>query len=171
MADVIQQAAMLFAKRWCYSTRRDVIQHASVHNKLGSTRGERMSNANSGGKQLVARSFDLTTSVGLTEALRAAKDPDLLLLIGGPIPYLAKKLFDKGAELIRETANSTNSTIQEQRQAAVDIIKAGKDNNASSLEVTLDQKAGINLGSEIEGIPLKFSVGKSGKMTIKVEYK
>lgn len=130
-----------------------------------------MSNEDKSGKQLVARTFDLTTSAGLTEALRAAKDPDLLLLIGGPIPYLAKKLFDKGAELIRETANSTNSTIQEQRQAAVEIIKAGKDNNASSLEVTLDQKAGIDLGSEIEGIPLKFSVGKSGKMTIKVQYK
>jgi hypothetical protein len=132
---------------------------------------QRMSTANNSGRQLVTRSFDLTTSAGLTEALRAVKDPDLLLLIGGPIPYFAKKLFDKGAELIRETTNSTNSTIQEQRQAAVEIIKAGKDNNASSLEVTLDQKAGIDLGSEIEGIPLKFSVGKSGKMTIKVEYK
>ncbi len=87
------------------------------------------------------------------------------------MPYLAKKIFDRGAELIRETANSTNSTIQEQRRVAVDIIKSGKNNNASSLEVTLDQQAGIDLGSQIEGIPLKFSVGKSGKMTIKVEYK
>jgi hypothetical protein len=122
--------------------------------------------------KLVARSFDLTTAAGVSEAIRAAKkDPDLLLLIGGPIPYLAKKLFDKGAEPIREAANSTNSTIQEQRQAAVEIIKAGRDNNASSIEITLDQKAGIDLGSEIEGIPLKFSVGKSGKMTIKVKYK
>ncbi|WP_090143343.1 hypothetical protein [Limnohabitans sp. DM1] len=130
-----------------------------------------MNISNGNGKKLVARSFDLTTSAGVRDAIRAAKDPDLLLLLGGPIPYLAKKLFDKGAELIRETANSTNSTIQEQRQAAVEIIKAGKVNNASSIEVTLDQKAGIDLGSEIEGIPLKFSVGKSGKMTIKVEYK
>lgn len=127
--------------------------------------------SNTVGKQLEVRSFDLTTSEGMSKALRAAKDPDLLMLIGGPFPYLAKKLFDKGAELIREAASSTNSTIQEQRQAAVEIIKAGKDNNASSLEVTLDQKAGIDLGSEIEGIPFKFSVGTSGKMTIKVEYK
>jgi hypothetical protein len=29
----------------------------------------------------------------------------------------------------------------------------------------------IDLGSEIEGIPLKFSVEKSEKITIKVEYK
>lgn len=130
-----------------------------------------MGNLNSAGKQMVTRSFDLTTSAGLSEAIRASIDPDLLLLIGGPLPYLAKKLFDKGAELIRESADSTNSTIQEQRQAAVEIIKAGKDNNVSSLEVTLDQKAGIELGSAIDGIPLKFSVGKSGKMTIKVEYK
>jgi hypothetical protein len=125
----------------------------------------------SNGNKLVARSFDLTTLEGVTEAIRAAKDPDLLSLIGGPIPYLAKKLFDKGVELIRETANLTNPTIQEQRQAAVEIIKAGKDNNASSIEITLDQKAGIGLGKEIDGIPLKFSVGESGKMTIKVEYK
>jgi hypothetical protein len=128
-------------------------------------------NQETSNKRLVARSFDLTTSTGLNDALRAAKNPDLLLLIGGPIPYLAKKLFDKGVDLIREASNSTNTTIQEQRKAAVEIIKAGKDNNASSLEVTLDQHVGIDLGSEIEGIPLKFTVGKSGKMTIKVEYK
>jgi hypothetical protein len=132
---------------------------------------ERVMNNSNSVKQLVARYFDLTTSTGLRDAIRVAKDPDLLLLIGGPLPYLTKKLFDKGAELIREAANSTNSTIQEQRQAAVEIIKAGKDSNASYIEVTLDQKAGLHLGSEIEGIPLKFSVGKSGKMTIKVEYK
>ena len=130
-----------------------------------------MNNSNSSKKQLVARSFDLTTSAGLTDAIRAVKDPDLFLLAGGPLPYLAKKLFDKGVELIKETAISTNSTIQEQRQSAVEIIKAVKDNNASSLEITLDQNAGIDIGSELEGIPFKFSVGKSGKMTIKVEYK
>lgn len=130
-----------------------------------------MNTSNSHRNKLVARSFDLTTATGVSEAIRAAKDPDLLFLIAWPIPYLAKKLFDKGSELIRETASSTNSTIQEQRQAAVDIIKAGRDSNASSIEVALDQRAGIDLGSEIEGIPLKFSVGKSGKMTIKVEYK
>jgi hypothetical protein len=104
-------------------------------------------NQETSNKRLVARSFDLTTSTGLNDALRAAKNPDLLLLIGGPIPYLAKKLFDKGVDLIREASNSTNTTIQEQRKAAVEIIKAGKDNNASSLEVTLDQHVGIDLGS------------------------
>jgi len=92
-------------------------------------------------------------------------------LLTSPTAYLAKKLFDKAAELVRETANSTESTIREQRQAAIDIIKAGKESNASSLEITLDQKAGIDLGAAFEGIPLKFSVGKFGKMTVKVEYK
>lgn len=130
-----------------------------------------MNTSNSNRNKLAACSFDLTTPAGVSEAMRAATDTDYLLLIGGPIPYLVEKLLGKGAELIRETAYSTNSTIQEQRQAAIEIIKSGRDNNASSIEVTLDQKAGIDLGSEIEGIPLKFSVGKSGKMTIKVEYK
>lgn len=51
------------------------------------------------------------------------------------------------------------------------MIKAGKENGASSVEVTLDQKAGIDIESVLEGVPLNVTVGKSGKMMIKVDYK
>jgi hypothetical protein len=88
-------------------------------------------------------------------------------LIAGPLPYVAKKLFDKGARLTIPSI----STLEEQKQAAIEIIKAGKEHNASSLEITLDQKVGIELGSKIEGIPIQVIAGKSGKVTIKVQYK
>lgn len=130
-----------------------------------------MNTSSGNGKNLISRSFDLTTLAGLRDAIRATKDSDLLLLVGGPIPYLTKKLFEKKSGPIREIADSTDSVIQEQKKMAIDIIKAGKDNNASSIEITLDQKAGIDLGGEVEGIPLNFSFGNSGKMTIRVEYK
>jgi hypothetical protein len=130
-----------------------------------------MSNAEKKVRKLSGRSFDLTTEAGRSEALQTLENINNLLMLANPGLYFAQKLLDKAVGIARENINSTESTIQEQRQAAIDIIKAGKENNASSLEITMDQKAGIDLGTKFEEIPLKFSVGKSGKMTIKVEYK
>ena len=52
----------------------------------------------------------------------------------------------------------------------IEIIKAGKDSGAESLEVILLQKASLGFGSDIEGIPIKVMVDKSGNMTLKVKY-
>ena len=113
--------------------------------------------------------FDLTTRDGLLEAVKQLKDKDLLLLLVpglGPMAYLGKKAIDAGEKLFA----STEATIEQQRQAAVEIIKAGKDSGAESLEVTLSQKAGLNFGSDVDGIPIQVMVGKSGSMTLKVKY-
>lgn len=112
---------------------------------------------------------DVTSQGGMKKALEMVNHPAMRVMFPGF--FLGKYLFDKGTEYIKGNSETTKTTIQEQRDAAVEIIKAGKHNNAESLELTLDQAAGVDIGSEIEGIPLKFSIGNSGKMTIHVKYK
>ena len=101
--------------------------------------------------------FDLTT----VEGKKSAKELAEIMGFGLHV-FLIEKVFD---------FFSNDDTIKEQRQTAVDIIKAGKENNADEIEVTLDQNAGIDIQSEIEGIPAKIKIGKDGKMKIKVKYK
>ena len=131
-----------------------------------------MNTPNDDDDKLATPSFDLTTEAGLNEALRILKDRKwwVMAALANPAlagPILAIQALDKGLDLIRDS----KSTIQKQREATIEIIKAGKDNNASSLEVTLDQRAGIDLGSELQGVSLNFAAGTEGKMTIKVQYK
>lgn len=117
--------------------------------------------------------FDLTTKEGLRAAIEQLKDKDLLLLlipVYGPAAYIGKKAAE-AVEAAGRLFVSTESTVEQQTKAAVEIIKAGKEAGAESLEVILSQQAGIDLGSEIDGIPIKVIIGKSGKMTIKVTYR
>jgi len=39
------------------------------------------------------------------------------------------------------------------------------------MKITLDQTAGVDIGAELEGIPFKAKIGKSGKMILEVKYK
>ena len=107
---------------------------------------------------------------GMENAKKAILKPDLLLLaipIYGIAIYAAKKLWD----LIPYSQRSPNqTTIKAQTEAAIKLIITGKEHGAKRLEVTLDQEAAIDIGSKIEGIPIKIKVGKSGSMTLKVEY-
>lgn len=81
-----------------------------------------------------------------------------------PIPWFTKKAFDWAAR-------SDTGTIAAQKQAAIDLIKAGKENGVDSMRITLDQTAAIEFGSGIGCIPIKCKIGKSGHMTIEVHYK
>lgn len=101
----------------------------------------------------------------LRETCKRISDEDLLLLLlpGGPVVYVGKKLYDYLA--------TTESTIDQQKKAAVEIIKQGKESSISRIKITLDQKAGLDFGAEVEGLPVKMMMGKSGSMTLEVEYK
>jgi len=107
-------------------------------------------------------SFNLTSTRGVKDALEKYGGPILL----GPYYYLFK-----GAKSLLDKYLDSPSTIEQQRDTAVAIIKAGKDQGVDSMKITVDQMAGIDLGSELNGVPLKFSVGKNGQMTIEVTYK
>jgi len=99
--------------------------------------------------------FDLTTVEGRQVV-------PLMLGLNPLTKFVVEKVF----ELF-----SNEDTIKEQRKTAIDIIKSGKENNVDELEITLDQNAGVDIQSEIEGIPVKIKIGKDGKMNIKVKYK
>ena len=53
----------------------------------------------------------------------------------------------------------------------IDIIRAGKENGADEIEITMSQKAGVGLSSDIDDVPIEFIVGASGTMKLKVKYK
>lgn len=113
--------------------------------------------------------FDLTTKAGIAEAVKSFNSKDLAHLI---FPWWRpiEVLIEVATETIKDLSSATEATIKEQRDAAIAIIKAGKEHGAETMEVTMDQKAGFDLGSNVDGIPISVSLGKSGKMTIKVQY-
>lgn len=39
------------------------------------------------------------------------------------------------------------------------------------LKITMSQKAGVGLSSDVDGVPIEFIVGASGTMKLKVKYK
>jgi hypothetical protein len=61
--------------------------------------------------------------------------------------------------------------LVEQRKVAIDIIRAGKENSADEIEITMSQKAGVGLSSDVDGVPIEFIIGASGTIKLKVKYK
>lgn len=111
--------------------------------------------------------FDITTKAGLLETLKFLDSDPRFESMGDPISRFGIK---KAAHALESLLSTTESTLQQQRQTAVDIIKAGKDAGVDSLEVTLDQHVGLHFGSNVDGIPIKATMGKSGSMIIKATY-
>jgi hypothetical protein len=119
-------------------------------------------------------SYDLTTPKGMAEAVAnfAKENPaKAVIAILNPLGFLGLEFGEKIFKSVLEPFEHPEKMIDAQRQAAVDLIKAGKEHGASKISVTLDQKAGIDIGSELKDFPLKFSVGSDCKMKIDVEYK
>ncbi|AOJ16661.1 hypothetical protein WJ02_24440 [Burkholderia vietnamiensis] len=102
----------------------------------------------------------------------AVKERDFFERLYGPVFDFAKSMFDKGIELVR-SATDTTTTIKEQCDAAIAIIKAGREEGVKSVEITMDVDAGAELGAKFgKDVDVRvFKVGKTGKMTMKVEYK
>ena len=103
--------------------------------------------------------FNLTTPDGRKQALGSF---DKYGWIYAPQIWVLKKVVDW---------ISSPDTIQEQRKTAIDLIKAGRDNGVDEMRITLDQTAGVDIGAEVEGIPVKAKIGKSGEVTLEVKYK
>lgn len=115
----------------------------------------------------MSKSYDLTTKAGLSEALSSISDhPAYQVLTFNPTAYLLGKAFD-----LIKSAFDNGPTIEAQRETAEAMIKAGKDNGASSIELTMDQDAGLSLKGKLGMENIEAKVGKSGKMTLKVNYK
>ncbi len=112
-----------------------------------------------------SQKFDLTTEEGHKNAL--ATDAFVLPPIT-PLLMIGKALFDGISYL---TSGANKKEIEEQRKVAINIIRAGKENGADEIEITMSQKAGVGLASDVDGVPIEFIVGASGTMKLKVKYK
>ncbi|KWZ31658.1 hypothetical protein QZM22_23760 [Burkholderia oklahomensis] len=102
----------------------------------------------------------------------AIKERDFFERLYGPVSDFAKSMFDKSIELVR-SATDTTITIKEQCEAVTAIIKAVREEGVKSVEITMDVDAGAELGAKFDkDVDVKiFKVGKTGAMTMKVEYK
>jgi hypothetical protein len=81
--------------------------------------------------------------------------------------YLVKKLYDWAT-----SSTDTATTIQQQKEAAVEVIRAGRENGAEEIELEMDETAGLDLKGKLRsGETLETKIGKSGRMTLKVKYK
>ena len=114
-----------------------------------------------------SQTFDIRTKEGRENATKFLETykfyhPTLLTI------WLGKALFDGISSL---TSGANEKEIEEQRKVAIDIIRAGKENGADEIEITMSQKAGVGLSSDVEGVPIEFIVGASGTMKLKVKYK
>jgi hypothetical protein len=105
--------------------------------------------------------LDLTTPDGVARLHQYFDKYGWMILPGA---WVAKQAIER-------LFASTPATIKEQKDAAVAIIKAGKDAGVDSMTVTVDERVGLELAAPIEGLPLKIQAGSCGKITIEVKYK
>ena len=70
-----------------------------------------------------------------------------------PITFFGAVIWDGISSL---TTGANEKEIEEQRKVAIDIIRAGKENGADEIEITMSQKAGVGLSSDVDGVPIEF---------------
>lgn len=72
---------------------------------------------------------------------------------------------------IRKIFKTHEDTIKSQTKMTKELIKTGKDNGVDEMEITVDNQVGLNIGAEIEGMPISAKIGSNGKTTLKIKYK
>ena len=96
--------------------------------------------------------FDLTTEKNRKNALALAA-----ILLPSPLLagyWLGKSLWSNVSSLV----SNAKKDFEEQRQLAIDIIRAGKDNNVDEIEITISQQAGLGFSANIDGIPIEVTI-------------
>jgi hypothetical protein len=100
--------------------------------------------------------FDLTTKDGFSKATQFFDKYGWAIV---PIPWLLKKTF------------SPEISTEKQVEAAEKLIKAGKNEGVKEMHLKVSHDAGVKLGTNVEGVPLKIKIGNNGSMDVKVVYK
>lgn len=114
-------------------------------------------------------SFDLTTQNGFNTAkdFLSSNKSGILDFIQNPATALIKMALEKGYDLLTQ-----KDKIEAQKDMVSTLIKQGKENGVDNMEITVDNTAGLSFnGSQIDGCPIKATLGSNDKMTIKVQYK
>lgn len=94
--------------------------------------------------------FDITTPEKRHKALTFLSQNSWLAV---PLALPVALVLD-GISLLTSGANEKE--IAEQRKVAIDIIRAGKENGVDEIEITMSQKAGVGLSSDVDGVPIEF---------------
>ena len=114
-------------------------------------------------------SFDLTTQNGFNTAkdFLSSNKSGILDFIQNPATALIKIALEKGYDLLTQ-----KDKIEAQKDMVSTLIKQGKENGVDNMEITVDNTVGLSFnGSQIDGCPIKATLGSNDKMTIKVQYK
>ena len=97
-------------------------------------------------------SLDLTSKEGYSKARKILNKYWGIIF---PLPWLIYKI----------------SPTFRQKKDVIKLVKKGKNLGFKKIRINVSHEAGINLGSDVKGIPIKAKVGNSGNMEIEVEYK
>ena len=120
-------------------------------------------------------SFNLTTQNGFNTAkdfLLSNKSGILgfvsnAFFVANPATALIKMALEKGYDLLTQ-----KDKIEAQKDMVSTLIKQGKENGVDNMEIIVDNTVGLSFnGSQIDGCPIKATLGSNDKMTIKVQYK
>ena len=114
-------------------------------------------------------SFDLTTQNGFNTAkdFLSSNKSGILDFIQNPATALIKMALEKGYDLLTQ-----KDKIEAQKDMVSTLITQGKENGVDNMEIIVDNTVGLSFnGSQIDGCPIKATLGSNDKMTIKVQYK
>lgn len=120
----------------------------------------------------MSKTHDLTTQTGLKSALGTIGPGVAAYAMLGPVGLLGYGAVKTFGSLFG--GGDSKSTIKEQEEAAIAIIRAGKDAGAKSVDIEIEQQAGLKVAGTFKAEggtgTIDTSIGKSGKMTMKVVY-
>jgi hypothetical protein len=101
------------------------------------------------------KTYDLTTYKGLNSAVELVKKYGWII---SPLPWLIYK------------ALTPEISTEKQIDAAINLIKAGKENGAKKMRIRVGHDAGIKVGAMLKGFPLNVNIGNNGVVELDVDY-
>ena len=110
--------------------------------------------------------FNLTHKSNLETALKWLDQVNRIL---NPAPYIIMELFEK-------FFSKSDASVPEETQvdAAIKLIKAGKENAVKRMKIRVSHEVGVKLRGDYslagQGVGLGFEVLDNGDMEIEVEY-
>lgn len=99
--------------------------------------------------------YDLTTYKSLNTAIDIAKKYGWIV---APLPWLIYKVF------------SPEVSTEKQIDAAINLIKAGKDSGAKKMRIKVGHDAGIKIGAMLKGFPLNMDIGNQGFIEFDIDF-
>jgi hypothetical protein len=102
---------------------------------------------------------DLTTTEGRARVVRVFE-----ALMKSPAAWVVSPLGKLVYELSKRGSN------REQVEAAVALIRAGKEQGLKRLRIRLNERAGADVAAAVKGIPLQSKLVAEGTIELEAEY-